>query len=851
MKCWAKRGRRQLTLAVSAALLAGAFSIMPSAQAMPAGGISATAAISQSGNTLNINGQAANNIIAWDSFSIASGETVAFGGTHNYLNYVTGGARSEIYGAMTGGGNVFLINPNGILFGPGAQISVGSLYASTRTLTEADFKQFDSSGMLSAAVPDTGDIVNRMESSLSNMKITLEGDCVTFTHYAGGKVGGDANYTAAANEVDVGYAGTTAPTAKPSNLSCTPDLTWMKLVNNASELNGINEDPPGNLAGNYMLSNTWNDETTVSPQDGKASIIYQYKKNIVGTSNYLIYYFSGKFNGAGHSIKLDIDKSTETDVGLFDQLSGAVVRNLTLTGTVTGKNNVGALAGTVSGATISSVYNQANVTGSGNGESDPSLMTGGLVGVADENNSSSFKNVGNSGTITGMRGVGGIVGYMPKGSITNAYNTGDVSGTRMVGGIAAFNLTDLTITHAYNAGNISGNYEVGGIVGHLEAGTIESSYNTGTVQSSGTVTGGLVGRMQAGQIKNSFNTGEVTTVEHAGGIIGGAVISGQLDVQNVYNTGAVKATNSVVDTNVGGVIGYVSSNGGTLTLERVYQTGAVTQGTGQGGAIIGTVNNANPAHVTVSNVFFQQGTGNANYGTAKTADELKQASTFAGWGSNLDTTGQSTSAAWRIYDGKTTPLLTNFLSRLDFSQANKTVDYDGNVHYTFYVYGTPAALKGSIVNFGTEAGTYKSDLYSEQLWGYNINNSTPTLTIKASTPEPTPEPTPTPTPTPEPTPEPTPTPTPEQQIDMSVITAAYHIEGSGEDDIKSDSILQDSGSSASLDATNAVHEVSLGDRASMDGAELVISSADSGKRETEHHEIADFSDGDEAGKAAK
>ena len=230
MKCLAKRGRRQLTLAVSAALLAGAFSIMPGAQAMPAGGISATAAISQSGNTMNINGQAANNIIAWDSFSIASGETVAFGGTNNYLNYVTGGARSEIYGAMTGGGNVFLINPNGILFGPGAQINVGSLYASTRTLTEADFKQFDSSGMLSAAVPATGDIVNRMESSLSNMNITLEGDCVTFTHYAGGKVGGNANYTAVANEVDVGYAGA-APTAKPSNLTYagkTPVLAWVR-----------------------------------------------------------------------------------------------------------------------------------------------------------------------------------------------------------------------------------------------------------------------------------------------------------------------------------------------------------------------------------------------------------------------------------------------------------------------------------------------------------------------------------------------------------------------------------------------------------------------------------------------
>ena len=802
MKCWAKRGSRQLTLAVSAALLAGAFSIMPGAQAMPAGGISATAAISQSGNTMNINGQAANNIIAWDSFSIASGETVAFGGTHNYLNYVTGGARSEIYGAMTGGGNVFLINPNGILFGPGAQINVGSLYASTRTLTEADFKQFDSSGILSAAVPETGDIVNRMESSLSNMNITLEGDCVTFTHYAGGKVGGDANYTAVANEVDVGYAGTTAPTAKPGNLSCTPDVTWMKLVNNASDLAAINNGD--NRTGNYMLSNNWVDETTVSPETNKASIIYQ-----GGSSNY----FSGKFNGAGHSIKLAIDKSTNENVGLFDQLSGAVVRNLTLTGTVNGHSAVGALAGTVSNATISSVYNQANVTGTGN------MYAGGLVGTVT--GTGIFKNVGNSGTIIGKKAIGGIVGFLQNGSITNAYNTGKVSGGEVVGGILGGpanneSPNDITITHARNTGNVSGNSEVGGIVGNLPVGTIKSSYNTGTVQSSERSTGGLVGGMQAGEIANSFNTGTVTAPTIAGGIIGQVILNGDLVVQDVYNTGAVEVANS----DAGGIIGYAEGNS-TLKINRVYQTGAVTQGTGQGGAIIGVVDSVYPPQVTASNVFFQQGTGNANYGTAKTADELKQASTYAGWGSSLDTTGQSTEAAWRIYDGKTTPLLTNFLSRLDFSQANKTVDYDGNVHYTFYVYGTPAALKGSIVNSGTAVGTYKADLYADQIWGFNILNTTPTLTITTST------------------------------LDMSAIAAAYHIESSGEDDINSDSILQDSGSRASLDATNAVHEVSLGDRASMDGAELVISSADSGKRETEHHEIADFSDGDEAGKAAK
>ena len=111
----------KLALCIGAALTAGVFSIIPAAYAMPqATGTNATdnssaATIATAGNTMDIQGKTQNNILKWDSFSIAKGETVQFDGgkqTNNYLNLVNGTNMSEIYGTMKGGSNVYLINPN-------------------------------------------------------------------------------------------------------------------------------------------------------------------------------------------------------------------------------------------------------------------------------------------------------------------------------------------------------------------------------------------------------------------------------------------------------------------------------------------------------------------------------------------------------------------------------------------------------------------------------------------------------------------------------------------------------------------------------------------------------------------
>lgn len=55
------------------------------------------------------------------------------------LNRVIGTKASDIQGRIDANGQVFLVNPNGVLFGRGAQVNVGGLVASTLDITDAEF----------------------------------------------------------------------------------------------------------------------------------------------------------------------------------------------------------------------------------------------------------------------------------------------------------------------------------------------------------------------------------------------------------------------------------------------------------------------------------------------------------------------------------------------------------------------------------------------------------------------------------------------------------------------------------------------------------------------------------------
>ncbi len=98
--------------------------------------------ISANGAVTTINQASDRAIIDWRSFGIGAGEQVVFvqpSARSATLNRVTGEQASVILGRLDANGQVLLINPNGIVFGGGAQVNVGSLIATTSNLSDTNF----------------------------------------------------------------------------------------------------------------------------------------------------------------------------------------------------------------------------------------------------------------------------------------------------------------------------------------------------------------------------------------------------------------------------------------------------------------------------------------------------------------------------------------------------------------------------------------------------------------------------------------------------------------------------------------------------------------------------------------
>ncbi|HEU0202426.1 MAG TPA: filamentous hemagglutinin N-terminal domain-containing protein [Burkholderiaceae bacterium] len=137
------------------------------ALAAPQGGQVAggQAAITQSGAHTQVNQASQRAIINWQSFGLRAGESIDFNQPNAaaaILNRVTGHDASAIFGRMTANGQVFLVNPNGVLFGRGAEVNVGSLLATTSNIRDADFMagrlEFREPGRPGATVRNEGTI---------------------------------------------------------------------------------------------------------------------------------------------------------------------------------------------------------------------------------------------------------------------------------------------------------------------------------------------------------------------------------------------------------------------------------------------------------------------------------------------------------------------------------------------------------------------------------------------------------------------------------------------------------------------------------------------------------------------
>ncbi|MFA6119718.1 MAG: autotransporter-associated beta strand repeat-containing protein, partial [Sideroxydans sp.] len=144
------RGKRASGALLLASTLAAAIPVPtfaqapPAATALPSGGqvVAGTASINQNAAVMSITQSTQNVAIDWQTFNVGSSAAVNFiqpSSNAVALNRVITGNPSQIFGQINANGQVFLTNPGGIYFAPGASVNVGALVATTHGISNADF----------------------------------------------------------------------------------------------------------------------------------------------------------------------------------------------------------------------------------------------------------------------------------------------------------------------------------------------------------------------------------------------------------------------------------------------------------------------------------------------------------------------------------------------------------------------------------------------------------------------------------------------------------------------------------------------------------------------------------------
>ena len=547
---------RELTQRVRYALLAGvagAFLIPQVAAAAPTGHHDETAGVQVAGEgtaTTTITATAANNVIKWADYSVKQGETVNYDGK-NYLNIVTGGNTSAINGTINNtGGDIYLVNPNGVIFGKTASVNVGNLYVSTQEESTLNTAAFTGSGAspLSTTVTDVGkaDVVNM--GSITANKVEVYGrsirildaanvhDATTspvilhvdeetnggYVHigYQSGSVPSTSDY-----EIHKKVTPTTPPSSPPTTVvaAATAADNYYQLVSTPTEFQNINSD----LTKNYMLANDIDFYDSVTGT----------KKSLtpIGGDSHVA--FSGKFDGNFFRIQ-NFTVSGTSRAGAFGEINGARIDNVGITGA------------TITGGTTSADY------------------------------------------------AGGVVGYATSSTLKNVYSD---RGTTVSGA----------------------NGRHGGIVGYTTDTKVESVYSKATIGAGG----GIIG-LAANDTKVRDSYSEI----HTTATTGGGIPLAAYFIYYINPTAGTTVDNSYF---IGGNFSY--SN----ITSKVNNTYKVTE----------------DADHTYKASLLRPGPP-----TATTADEkdANSSDTYAAWGNTINNTG-APGAKWRIYEGRTLPLLTAFM----------------------------------------------------------------------------------------------------------------------------------------------------------------------------------------------
>ncbi len=423
-----KKRERQIALGVGIALTAGMIGA-PTAFGAPvldtskgtggivSGGATVTQNVTNAAENLKdttIASNTQNNVIAWQDFSVKNKENVNFD-DKNYMNIVTGDNTSTIDGVVKGTGDVYLVNPNGVIFGKTARVNVGNLYISTRNVDVSKAAAVNTaSGNLSALVNTSvsglaADVVNL--GTVQATSVSVEAGNVRFLDASqvtsDGKAALGAGVTIrAGGDVHIGYRG---------NYDANYDAKYQVK----------------NLAGgaktaehyNVVTSDDWQTKIQAMPSgrfllDG--DIDAKGGAGVTAT-------FTGKLDGMGSAFR-----NVAFDRGLFAETNGATIENVGIaSGTITGasvssdsEKGGGSFVGNATNTTLKNVYNLVNVN------SKDSEETGGIVGVGS---GVTIENAYNAGNVNGFV----FIGYLKDtatNTITNSYSTGTATQNCLVYG---------------------------------------------------------------------------------------------------------------------------------------------------------------------------------------------------------------------------------------------------------------------------------------------------------------------------------------------------------------------------------------------------------------------------------
>lgn len=299
--------------------------------------------------------------------------------------------------------------------------------------------------------------------------------------------------------------------------------------------------------------------------------------------------FDGTFDGNGHVVEgLRVERKANNG-GLFEELHGGVVRDLTVRGSVeTGE--YGYVGGISASARDSSFVNCKVDLDIRCGSS----YVGGIVGHADSGaRVSSCRAHGSMTVASAGSGFGGIVGRLGTGGVIDGC------------------VNEMSLRIVSQGGSYVNAVDAGGIVGDAVGSNmmVLNSVNKGAVESNAPGVGGVAGAFStvfggSGTLSGNRNEGTVactaagSAAHGVGGVAGelaGSLGAGDvLEVSRCANHGDVSFSGAQGSASVGGLVGRLAvraggGSGGSALMEACYSTGALSNGSRSDGAALGGV----------------------------------------------------------------------------------------------------------------------------------------------------------------------------------------------------------------------------------------------------------------------